>query len=493
MNSQLPDHLKTLHERSSTYLTEEQKETFAALLFKYQNVFAKSSDDLGHTNRVQHHIHIGTATPIRQPPRRQPIGKQQIERDEVIKMFERGIVEPSSSAWASPVVLVTKKDGTTRFCVDYRKLNEVTIKDAYPLPRVDECLDALEGSEWFSTMDLNSGFWQVGMAPEDREKTAFATSSLGLLQFTVMPFGLANSASTFERLMENVLRGLQWIECLLYMDDILSPSRTFEDGIKRLENIFCRLLEASLKLKPSKCLFFQKQAKFLGHIVSKDGITTDQEKTEAVKNWPVPKTAKHVRSFLGLCSYYRRFVQNFAQIAKPLHKLCEKSSKFQWTDESQLAFQKLKDALTSAPILTYPREGHPFILDTDASNKAVGAVLSQKQEGHERVIAYMSKTMNKHETSYCTTRKELLAVVTAMKTFHSYLYGQQVLLRTDNAAVSWLRNLKRPTGQVARWVQQLETYNLTIVHRAGIKHSNADALSRIPGLCKAAAAARLRQ
>ena len=408
-----------------------------------------------------------------------PLGKREIEREELRKMIDRGVVEPSNSPCVSNVVLVVKKDGKVRFCVDYRSQNDVTIKDAYPLPRVDECLDSLAGATWFSSMDLNSGFWQISMAPEDKQKTAFNTS-LGLYQFTVMPFGLANAPSTFERLMENVLRGLQWQECLIYMDDIIVPSTTFSEGLERLERIFIRLSEANLKLKPSKCTFFQKQIQFLGHIVSENGVATDPQKVSAIIDWPVPTSAKQTRSFIGLCSYYRRFVQGFAQIARPLHKLCEKSANFHWTDECQISFDILKRKLSESPILAYPLPSRDFIIDTDASDKAVGAVLSQIQENTERVIAYMSKAMNKHEQQYCVTRKELLAVVVALKTFHSYLYGQKVLLRTDNAAVTWMKNLKTPTGQTARWLQQIETYNLEVTHRSGKKHSNADALSRRP-------------
>lgn len=476
----VPVHLTELFEKSSTYLDEEENFLLAELLVKYENVFSRSSGDLGQTDRVKHKINTGTAAPIRQHPRRQPFGKREIEKQEIENMLQKGVIEPSNSAWASPIVLVSKKDGTTRFCVDYRKVNDVTVKDAYPLPRVDDCLDALADAKWFSCMDLNSGFWQIAVDPDDREKTAFTTSQ-GLFQFRVMPFGLVNAPSSFQRLMEDVLRGLQWVESLLYMDDIITPGSTVQESLKRLENVFQRLLEANLKLKPSKCIFFQKSVNFLGHIVSEKGVHTDPNKIEAVKNWPVPRNAKHVRSFLGLASYYRKFVKGFADIARPLHKICEKNSRFAWSSECQEAFAKLKEALISSPILAYPiPEGGRFILDTDASNIAVGAVLSQEQNGQECVIAYMSKAMNTHEQSYCVTRKELLAVVTALRKFHTYLYGQEILLRTDNAAVSWMRNLKTPTGQMARWLQELSTYNLLVTHRPGRKHSNADALSRKP-------------
>lgn len=264
-------------------------------------MFAKSTDDLGHTDLVQHRINTGTAAPTRQAPRRQPIGKRPVEKDEIERMLAKGVIEPSESSWASPVVLISKKDGSTRFCVDYRRLNDCTIKDAYPIPRVNECLDALANSKWYSCMDLNSGFWQVALDPADKEKTAFATGS-GLYHFTVMPFGLVNAPSTFERLMENVMRGLQWEECLVYMDDIIVPAMSFEQGIERIEHVLERLKAAKLKLKASKCVLFKKQFSFLGHIVSEEGVWTDPAKTLAVSEWSVPQTKKQLRSFLELCS-----------------------------------------------------------------------------------------------------------------------------------------------------------------------------------------------
>lgn len=481
IESTVPPHLSDLIDRSSTHLCESEKRDLIKTLHKYQDIFSKSSEDIGHTDLVQHSINTRDNPPIRQPPRRLPLGKRLIEKEEVAKMLKRGVIEPSNSAWASPVVLVTKKDGTPRFCLDYRKLNDCTVKDAYPLPRVDDCIDSLSGAKYFSSLDLNSGFWQVAMKPEDREKTAFATT-MGLYQFTVMSFGLANAPSTFERLMENVLRGLQWEQCLLYMDDIIIPSKTVREGLERLEHVLQRLQMANLKLKPSKCSLFQTEVIFLGHIVSESGIATNPEKISAVKNWVTPTNSKEVKSFLGLCSYYRRFVKDFAKIARPLHKVSEKHAKFQWTPECQQSFETLKEALVSSSILGYPIPGIKFVLDTDASDESTGAVLSQEQDGREVVIAFFSKSLNVHEKSYCVTRKELLAVVNALKAFHSYLYGQPVLIRTDNAAVSWMKNLKRPTGQVARWLEELGTYDLTVVHRPGLKHRNADALSRAPCL-----------
>lgn len=480
-DSILPEYLQDLFERSSERLQDCDKEQLKSLLIKYQGVFARSSEDLGFTDKVQHHINTRGAEPIKEPVRRLPMARREIEREKVKKMLKKGVIEPSISPWSSNIVLVKKKDGSTRFCVDYRKLNEITKKDSYPLPRIDECLDALSGAVYFSCMDINAGYWQIAITPEDREKTAFATS-MGLYQFVKMPFGLVSAPSEFCRLMGDVFRDMQWTECLLYMDDIIVPTKTVEENLLRLEHVFQRLQNANLKLKPSKCVFFQTSVKFLGHEVSELGIHTDKDKIKDVQDWPVPRTVKQVRSFVGLASYYKRFIASFGEICKPLYQLCEKNRKFLWTDNCQKAFDTLKQKLTSAPILSYPVLGQNFTLDTDASQYSVGAVLSQEQNNTERVIAYMSKTMNKHELQYCTTRKELLAVVTALKHFHHYLFGQTVKLRTDNAAVSWMRNLKNPTGQVARWLQHIETYDITVTHRPGRLHGNSDAMSRIP--CK---------
>ena len=298
-------------------------------------------------------------------------------------MLKKGVIEPSSSPWTSPTVLVKKKDGSTRFCVDYRKLNEVTVKDSYPLPRIDDCLDALVGCSWFSTLDLCSGYWQVAMNEEDKPKTAFSTGN-GLYQFTLMSFGLCNAPATFERLMEKVLSGLPWEVCLLYLDDIIVHGREFTEAIERLRTVLQRLRDAGLKLSPNKCILLQKSVPFLGHVVRNHGVSTDPKKIEAVRSWPSPQTAKDVKSFLGLCSYYSRFVRDFSDIARPLYKLTEGQREFRWTSECEDAFRWLKALLTTAPILAFPTTDGLFILDTDASNTGLGVVLSQVQGGTRR-------------------------------------------------------------------------------------------------------------
>ena len=302
----------------------------------------------------------------------------------------------------------------------------------------------------------------------------------GLFQFCVMPFGLTNTPSTFERLMDEVFKGLNPEICLLYLDDIIVKSATFEGHIENLKLIFDRLRSAGLKLSPKKCHLFKEKVSFLGHVVSKDGISTDPDKIKAVLNWPVPKTLTQLRSFLGLCSYYRKFIRGFSSLAKPLHHLTEKDVKFEWSSECQNAFSKLKNLLTQAPVLSYPEPSSSFILDTDASGVGLGAVLSQVQDGQEKVIGYYSRTLSKSERRYCVTRRELLAVVDSIKHFHPYLYGVPFLIRTDHGSLRWFLNFKNLEGQVGRWNEVLGSYNFTLIHRPGKLHQNADSLSRRP-------------
>ena len=461
-------------------LNEEEKTQLFALLLQYHTLFATSDDDLGHTARVQHRIDTGNAHPIRQSVRRMPQLRRQEAKKLLDDMLRRSVIQPSSSPWASPVVLVPKEDGSLRFCIDYRKVNAVTRKDAYPLPRVDDTLDTLAGSKWFTTLDLLSGYWQVEVSPEDREKTAFCTHE-GLFEFRVMPFGLCNAPATFQRLMDSVLAGLQWSTCLVYIDDIVIPGKTFQAHLTHLRAVFDRLSEAGLKLKPRKCHFCLQEVKFLGHIVSSDGIRTDPSKTEKVAAWPTPTCSRDVQKFLGLASYYRRFVKDFATIAKPLYRLTEKNATFVWDDEAQSAFSNLRQRLVTAPTLAFPNYDLPFVLDTDASDVGIGAVLSQRQkDGSEHVVAYASRTLSRPERRYCVTRRELLAVVTFVQHFRPYLLGQEFILRTDHGSLMWLTNFKEPEGQLARWLECLQEFNFETVHRPGKKHGNADALSRRP-------------
>ena len=461
-------------------VSQAEQEKFHALLSLYSDVIATNPEDLGHTQMLSHHINTGDAQPIRQATRRVPLPCQGKVQELLEDMLAKNIISPSKSPWASPVVLVRKKDGSVRFCVDYRKINEVTRKDAYPLPRVDDTLDTLSGSVWFSTLDLRSGYWQVEVDPSDREKTAFCTQQ-GLFEFNVMPFGLCNAPATFQRLMNLVLAGIQWQSCLVYIDDIIIFGKTFDQHLHNLQQVLDRLRQAGLKLHPRKCHFLQHEVTFLGHVVSQKGVSPDPNKTSKVAQWPTPKSAKEVQQFLGLANYYRKFIKNFAGMARPLHRLTEKGVPFLWTDQCHDCFSTLKSLLISAPILALPNWSRPFIVDTDASDQAIGAVLSQTNErGEEQVIAYASRCLSKSERNYCVTRRELLAVVTFLQHFKQYLLGNPFMIRSDHGALTWLQTFKEPEGQLARWLEKLQEFQFTLIHRPGKKHNNADALSRIP-------------
>ena len=479
ISTKLEPELETLYEGIEYPLDEDEKLAVKQMLARNKAAFKPKDGPLGRTDLVKHDIKTTTEQPIKQRARRFPIHQRDEGQKLVDEMLDQGVIEPSTSPWASPVVLVKKKSGETRFCIDYRKLNDISIKDAYPLPRIDDCLDALAGAKCFSTLDLASGYWQVGLTEQAKEKSAFVTNS-GLFQWTVMPFGLCNAPSTFERLMEKVLAGLTWQICLVYLDDVIVYSRTVHEHIDRLESILQRLIEAGLKLKPKKCFLFRKQVAFLGHVVSAEGVGTDPEKIKAVQEWRTPRDLTDVRSFLGLCSYYRKFVPHFSEIAKPLTRLTEKGAPFLWGTEQEESWAQLKQKLLTAPILAYPDPRLKFTVDCDASGYGIGAVLSQVQEGRERVIAYGSRSLTKEERRYCVTKREMLAVVHFLKHYRHYLYGQEFNVRTDHGALRWLMGFKDPQGQVARWLEVLGTYNFSIEHRAGLKHNNADALSRGP-------------
>jgi len=363
--------------------------------------------------------------------------------------------------------------------VDYRKLNSVTIQDAYPLPRIDESLDALASSKYFSTLDLLSGYWQVPLSPDAQDKTIFITRD-GLWKWKVLPFGLTSAPATFQRLMEQVLSGLHWKTLLVYLDDVILFSPNFQTHISRLREVLERLRGAGLKLKPSKCALLQSEVKYLGHVVSRNGVATDPEKVRAVRDWATPQDLTGLRAFLGLVGYYRQYIPDFAGVAQPLNRLTAKGVAWQWTSREQEAFEGLKGHLLEAPILAYPDPALEYILDTDASDQNVGAVLSQVQEGREVVVAYYSKSLSSTERNYCTTRKELLAVIKSVKHFRPYLYDRSFRLWTDHTSLIWLCKRAEPSSQVARWLEILAEFSYRIEHRPGKKHGNADGLSRRP-------------
>ena len=320
------------------------------MLKQYADLFATEDDPLGRTSVVRHTIHT-EGPPIRQPVRRQPIALQSTINSEVQKMFQQGVIQHSFSPWSSPVVMVKKKDIAWRFCIDYFKLNEVTYRDAHPLPRIDASLDSLAGATLFTTLDLTSGYWQVEVDPSDKEKTAFSTSQ-GHFEFNVMPFGLTNAPATFEHLMECILAGLSGEQCLIYLDNVMLFSATFEEHLERLTSVFERFSSTGLTLKLKKCQFAQKSVTYLGHIISDKGNEPDKAKLEVVTNYSTPASSKEVKQFIGLSNYYRRFIHGYASIADPLHQLPRKNSKgFHWSTACDSSFNTLKSKLTSPPVL----------------------------------------------------------------------------------------------------------------------------------------------
>ena len=363
-NVPFPEYLRPLIDNVSSKLISEQKQKLMQVLIGYQDVFVGPDGKLGRTDLVKHKIDTGSSDPIRVPPRRTSYAQKKIIEQELEKMNEQDIIEPCSSPYAAPVLLVTKKDGSIRFCVDYRKLNSQTKKDAHPLPRIDTCLESLAGAKWFSTLDLASGYWQCEMDLSSKEKTCFVTHQ-GTYAFKVLPFGLCNSPATFERLMDIVLRGLQWEKCLCYVDDVILFGSSFEIALENLKTVFERYRQANLKIKPSKCALFQIEVSFLGHIVNESGIKCDPTKVQKVQEWPVPSNVTELKQILGLVGYYRRFIPECSAITAPLTRLLKKNTKFVWDLNCQNAFETLKQKLVTAPVLSYPKydEG-TFILDT---------------------------------------------------------------------------------------------------------------------------------
>jgi len=460
-------------------LSEEQRETVSALLHEYEDVFSKGEFDVGCTRLIEHHIETGQHRPVRQALRRHPVAYLDAIDEHVDQLRQRDMVEPSGGPWCSNIVVVRRKDGRLRLCVDYRCLNARTYYDSYPLPNIEATLDALGGSSWFCTLDLRSGYHNVVIAEEDRDKTQFITRR-GTFRWKRMPFGLSTAPGTFQRLMDLVMCGLSYESVLVYLDDLIIMASSFEQLVERFAVVLDRLRAANLKLNCRKCNLFQRKVSFLGHVVSESGIEVQPEKTEVVRNWPVPKSLTELRSFLGLASYYRRFLEGFSIIAAPLYSLMRKGQHFRWGEDQQQAFDELKKRLTTAPVLASPRSSGTYYLDTDASEFGLGIVLSQEQEGLERVLAYASRSLNPAERNYSITRKELLAVIFGLKRFRQYLIGREFVIRTDHSALQWLRRTPEPIAQAGRWLAIMEEFNFVVQHRAGSKHQNADALSRYP-------------
>ena len=465
----------------SSQLTMEELEALDNLLERKKHLFTESDMNLGRTTLKKCDITTTTDQPIRQKPYKTPFHLRDKVEGHIENMLEAGIISPSTSPWSSPIVIVSKKNGETRFCVDYRKLNSVSVPNSYPLPNIDDVLAAFNGAKYFSKLDLKSGYFQIEMTEEAKPKTAFVTH-MGLFQFNRLPFGLNTAPAVFQDCMNTALQGLLYKCCLCYLDDVIIFSKTVAEHLQHLEEVLDRIEKAGLMLRLSKCEFFKKQLGFLGHVISDEGIQPDAKKVSDIKDMSPPDTVTDVRAFIGMCSYYRRYVNGFSEIAEPLIALTRKNEPFVWTKERQEAFDELKTRLTQAPILAHPDPSKEYVLYTDASGTCVGAILAQKEHGgtEEKVIHYLSQQLNKTQRRWSTIEREAYAIVLALKKFRQYLLGTPFTVYCDHRPLKTLFKSPMKNMRIERWSILLSEYNCDIQYRPG-RSMKADFVSRIKG------------
>ena len=462
-------------------LTADQSARIHAVLRKHPLAFAHGDRRLGDTDWVTMDIDTSGAPPVSQPPyHASPHGRKIIE-DNIAQLLADDVIEESDSPWASPAILVRQK-GKDRFCVDYRKLNEVTAADQYPLPRIDDILSQFSGKTFFTTFDANKGFNQIQVTKADRPKTAFRTHQ-GLHQYKRMPFGLRNGPSVFQRFMDKVLGRYKWQSVLVYIDDIIIYSPDFDRHLEDVDRVLALTEKSGLTLSPPKSHIAYPSIKALGHSVSNLGIGTAVETVRAVSDFPTPRNIKALQRFLGLAVYYRRFIKDFSKVAAPLYALLKKDSKWYWDQGCSDSFSDIKTRLTSAPILAHPDYTKPFILHTDASTVGLGAVLSQLDSDKlEHPIIFLSRSLTDAEKNYTATELECLAIIWAIRKLHPYLDGSNFTLITDHSALQWLFDYNGSNKRIVRWTMDLQPYrpHMTIRYKPGRVHSNADPLSRAP-------------
>ena len=460
------------------------KEEFKVLLVEFADLFT-ASNKAGMTTVIEHRIETGDAAPVSCGLRSYNPKLREVMHEQVQSMLKDDIIEVAATPWKSPVVLVKKKNGAYRFAIDYRKLNNVTVKDSYPIQSIRAILDSMHGAKIFSSLDLCQGYFQVPVAEKDRDKTGFITPD-GCFRFKRMPFGVCNGPATFSRLMNQVLAGLDNV--LVYLDDIIIFSPGTAAHLKTLELLFQRLRQAELTINLLKCRFFQAGVPFLGHIVSGAGLETEAAKVKKLCDMPAPIDVSSVRRFVGLASYYRRFVQNFADIAKPLTDLTKGNATFVWSSDCAKAFETLKAKLTSAPVLSFPDFAKEFTVECDASDVGLGATLSQQDaDAAPRVIAFASRALAPRESNYSATERELLALIWSTRHFAPYLMGTHFNVITDHQALKWLNVNKDTSPRLARWLMSLQDLDFSITYRPGKDNGPPDALSRdLPDIRNAA-------
>lgn len=468
----------------TNHLSPLERSKLIRVLYDHQAVVLKQGEKLTSTTATKHKILTTNDMPIYTKNYRYPHHFRRDVQEQIQEMLDNGIIRPSKSPYSSPIWVVPKKLDASgkkkiRVVIDYRKLNEHTIDDRYPMPQIEDILDSLGKSVYFSTIDLKSGFHQIPMDPKHIEKTAFSTDK-GHFEFTRMPFGLKNAPATFQRAMNDILGDFIGTKCYVYLDDIIIIGYNLENHLENLKLILKRLSEFNLKIQLDKCEFLKRQTEFLGHIITSEGVKPNPEKIDKITQWPLPKTQKEIKQFLGLVGYYRRFIKDFSKITRPMSKYLKKESTVEVQDPAYVnSFNTLKQILSTDQILAYPQFDRPFILTTDASGFALGAVLSQMQDDVEKPIAFASRTLSDTESRYATNEKEALAIIWAVNKFKPYLYGQKFTLITDHKPLTFIKTSDK-NPKILRWRLDLENYDYEIKYREGKSNVVADALSRMP-------------
>lgn len=464
-------------------LSVNQEKQLKNVVQQYEELSWKQGTRLGRTHLVEHKIDTGDAEPfITRPHHMSPYMLDKLH-EELDKMLKLGVVRPSRSSWASPIVMVRKSNNEVRFCFDGRRLNSVTKRDAYPLPRVDAILQKLSGARYLSSIDLKSAFWQIPLEKSSCEKTAFVVPGRGLYEFVVTPFGLVNAPQEQQRLMDKLF-GFDFDDVFVYLDDAIIVSKTFQEHLSSLDRVFRRLKEAGLSINFDKCEFCKDSLKYLGFVVDRVGLRTDPEKIKAMLEYPRPKTATEIKRFLGITSWYRRFIKDFASLTAPISALTKKKkkgAKVEWNSEAEEAFVQIKESLIQAPILNSPDFSKEFIIQCDASSVGLGCVLTQvSRDGQETPVAYASRTLTDVEKKYSVTEKECAAVLFGIEKFRGFVEGIRFKVITDHASLKWLHSIQSPSGRLSRWAMRLQQYDMLVEHRKGSKNVVPDALSRAP-------------
>lgn len=478
INSLLAVHTEShpcrLRENEGTHLSSQQQTALNVLLERYEKCFQPGGEP---TPFIEHCIKTDNHLPVAVPPYRMNPVKKEILKKEINKLLAEGIIEECESPYASPVVLIPKPNGTIRLCIDYRKLNAITVPDSYPLPRMDDLLHEARPTSFMSTIDLRAGYHQVKVNPADQDKTAFVCP-FGTYRYLRMPFGLRNAPATFQRLIDRFRNGLEDILTLTYLDDIIVLSESFEKHLSDLQAVFDRLLLFKLQANREKCHFASSRVKYLGFWITQNGIEIDQEKVSSIQRIPPPKNIKETQSFLQTCSWFRRYIQNFAEISRPLSDLTKKKVQWEWGFSQQKAFETLKNCLITPPVLKQADGTKPYIIRTDSSSYALGAVLLQGEGSDEHPIEYASRLLTPAERNYSTTEREALAVVWALKKFRGYVEGSEITVASDHQPLKWLLSLKSPSGRLARWALEIQSFNLKVQYVPGKANVIADMLSR---------------